>query len=1285
MIWSVAVRDKFSAVTKNFILHRAPSEALRQWASGLGAGMLWAVLLLVTPAVAQEYAITAVDIAPAQLLDGQSSGVLRLELSNPSGGGVPVVRWESLGLRFEAADGVPLSTAGTGALVATMEIYKDANGSAALESGNDVLVASGAYLPVAADGSLNFLFDGSDPAALQVASGASATYFVVLRLADGASAATPSTVRLTHLASGPSASTARHAGTEALLTMAPAPDVSSSVVQAVFDAPPTTTGLVPVAVQEPSRPVAISLRSAFGDAEDAPALLTYSVVGNTDAALFGFAGIDPSTGILTLDPAASANGRAQLTIQATDTAGKSVSTVLTVNVGPIGSYSAFAAAYFGGGGPGISGPTDDPGAGGVSNLLKYAFFLHPLKNDDHAGLPRVERVGNARVFSHLRPKYANDLLYTYETSTDLDTWTPAVNGVDYFTETLDVGDGSQRIECLLLGGAPKVFMRARVQLTSNPPPPGAGSEGAQGVGVGGVGVDRGSAAASGSAPPPSPLPIHSSVVFTAETAVPTSGESFYPFAMIVADVNNDGWKDIVSISFGDDKVSWYANNNGTFGPRQILNGTTRGGRDVAAADLTGDGLPDIAAASILDNKISWYRNLGGGEFAALQVIATNATYAVAVAIGDIDHDGLPDIISASGSGSGSKLAWYKNHGAPTYFITGEEHPILGSAGTTLSAAGDNPYCIAADNIDQDADGYVDLAVASQRDNSVAFLRGNGDGTFTRQVLSSSQSVAIKVTLGDMDGDGLKDIVSISSGGGQISWFKNNGSAPFGGENAIAIGTVGLQGLTVTDFNKDGKPDVLVSTVQSFGGVSGPRLLWFENLGGGTFGNPAANARLISINGVDATSVAAADFDQNGLMDAAVVWSLSHKLSIYSNQGGQFSLATADTAPPAICESGRADVLRVAVSNRGSVGEDNAQLSAISLLFEKAAGVAMTTAEANQLIENLHIYVDSNSSGVFDPTVDKLAATTQYLTLIDGKVSISLRHSKPADVQVAPATTRYFFVVPQITANGSTQIPNSFRITHLVEGSDRSVAKEARSGASLTIEPGAANLASSFITAAPNSAPTSTGIPNLTVFDTASSTVLPLTAYFGDLEDGATALQYALTNNSNPGLFSFAGIDPATRRLSLKYHAGVSGAASLTVRATDSLGKSVSATFQVAVGFTFSDWATLYPGAAGGAGPLAPAQLYAFGFSPLSPGDTGNAPSFFEQGGVKVLRHYRQRWSTDLTYSYEISPDLENWEPAVSGVHFYEFRSPLANGIDQSDLVILSAWPRAFVRPTAQLP
>jgi VCBS repeat-containing protein len=105
-------------------------------------------------------------------------------------------------------------------------------------------------------------------------------------------------------------------------------------VTPVNDAP-TTSGIADVTVNEDAAATTIDLHAAFNDADNLDSELTYSIVGNTNIGLFSLAGINGTTGQLSLGYAADMNGSAQITIRAADPSGMSVDTLFTVTVTPV--------------------------------------------------------------------------------------------------------------------------------------------------------------------------------------------------------------------------------------------------------------------------------------------------------------------------------------------------------------------------------------------------------------------------------------------------------------------------------------------------------------------------------------------------------------------------------------------------------------------------------------------------------------------------------------------------------------------------------------------------------------------------------------------------------------------------------------------------------------------------------------------------------------------------------------------------------------------------------------
>ena len=97
---------------------------------------------------------------------------------------------------------------------------------------------------------------------------------------------------------------------------------------------PIATGIGDITVPEDSAATRISLYAAFEDAEDDSDDLTYEVVGVSPGSLLT-ATVDSSTGELVLNCLPDANGAAQVTIRATDSAEMATETMFTVNVTPV--------------------------------------------------------------------------------------------------------------------------------------------------------------------------------------------------------------------------------------------------------------------------------------------------------------------------------------------------------------------------------------------------------------------------------------------------------------------------------------------------------------------------------------------------------------------------------------------------------------------------------------------------------------------------------------------------------------------------------------------------------------------------------------------------------------------------------------------------------------------------------------------------------------------------------------------------------------------------------------
>jgi hypothetical protein len=260
-----------------------------------------------------------------------------------------------------------------------------------------------------------------------------------------------------------------------------------------------------------------------------------------------------------------------------------------------------------------------------------------------------------------------------------------------------------------------------------------------------------------------------------------------PTWIAVGDLNCDGWPDLVVGNDLDGTVSVLLNNGaGTFSPQVAYPvGTNPNGGLVI--DVNGDGLPDVVVANQdedLIGSVFVLLNLGGGRLAA--AVATTACQApIGVAAGDLDGDGRPDL-------------------------------VVGCSGFNTSAG-------------------------TGVDGGVLVLINEGSGTFGQGVVHASAPEPAFPAVGDVNGDGLPDVVinheidAFPDGGGGVGVLLNLGNGALGPESIYLAG-VWPHSTAVADLNGDGLPDLAVG---SSWGLAGPAVSVLLNLGGGTFGAPVA--------------------------------------------------------------------------------------------------------------------------------------------------------------------------------------------------------------------------------------------------------------------------------------------------------------------------------------------------------------------------------------------------------------------------------------------------------------
>jgi photosystem II stability/assembly factor-like uncharacterized protein len=314
---------------------------------------------------------------------------------------------------------------------------------------------------------------------------------------------------------------------------------------------------------------------------------------------------------------------------------------------------------------------------------------------------------------------------------------------------------------------------------------------------------------------------------------------------VFSDMDGDGKPDLVktvsATSFGiarnlstPGNISFAANANF---PVTISPG------DIVSGDLDGDNKPDIVITSASAQSIATYRNMSTPGNMAM---SAGTAYATGVStpnpnttvIHDVDADGKPDVIVSNYNGR--TLSVFKNHSVPGTILLGTRIDLLvpgyATAVRVRDIDGDNkPDLIASVNSaagvaifrntsitgtisfanyveftagnwpgqpdigDMDGDGKLDIAIMNINGPSISVLRNlstPGTISFASKVDYTTGASPTTVTLGDLDGDGLPEMLSTHNSLAKIGVFKNNSAS-----GSIAV--LPRFDYTAADYNRSG--------------------------------------------------------------------------------------------------------------------------------------------------------------------------------------------------------------------------------------------------------------------------------------------------------------------------------------------------------------------------------------------------------------------------------------------------------------------------------------------------
>lgn len=329
----------------------------------------------------------------------------------------------------------------------------------------------------------------------------------------------------------------------------------------------------------------------------------------------------------------------------------------------------------------------------------------------------------------------------------------------------------------------------------------------------------------------------------------STGSNRFNIPSKTADVTGDGREDVVA--FLNNELVYFE--NGNFGNAayaiEVSDLSSEGYiyPNITLGDVNGDGDTDIVATygrGEFNNSsfyLAWYENLGNGKFGDEQFIETGGMVHKEIHVADLDGDGDLDVLSSRGTQSGGvgKYSWYENTDGDGTF--GSENIIEGTEKPPFVAyAREHSQPI---DIDQDGDQDIVAYNKSGYEIAVVWYENNGDGSFQSPVkLEEGPAPSGPIEKGDLNGDGLADILYPTADKGQVKWHPNLENGILGEQQTVGkkLNLYRLGNMFTADIYQNEHNDLLMQSVTNLENI----LASFKNTGTGfTYQNPILDRKV----------------------------------------------------------------------------------------------------------------------------------------------------------------------------------------------------------------------------------------------------------------------------------------------------------------------------------------------------------------------------------------------------------------------------------------------------------
>ena len=330
------------------------------------------------------------------------------------------------------------------------------------------------------------------------------------------------------------------------------------------------------------------------------------------------------------------------------------------------------------------------------------------------------------------------------------------------------------------------------------------------------------------------------------------------------DLNDDGIEDLTYINIINQL--FYSNNSslesGLGDPSEIS--LFRQFSILSPISLTATSAYPEFISTANNNQVVILRNEGnivGDRYEYVSsLIPTTIINPTNVYKGDLNKDGRLDIVLVDKTNG--NIGYIPNTSTNDSLILGDEISLYSGLGSLSSFR----------SIDLNNDGYWDFVV-SDESNAIKVYFNTSGGSLNETGVASNITGFHDLQLADITNDGFEDIITVenNSSSGTIKIYENSGNAAFSALSKELSLSAPIANISLTDFDGDGKVDVLAST-QNDGD------LFIALNTGSSFGSPVE----IFTGDFTSTEFVIMDIDFDGKPDIITYTAGSSQIEIYRN-------------------------------------------------------------------------------------------------------------------------------------------------------------------------------------------------------------------------------------------------------------------------------------------------------------------------------------------------------------------------------------------------------------------